>query len=626
MNNHHGWPSSDQLAAKATELHLKGALYEAERLYVETLRLEESNQTALRNLATLYKSKGDLAKSEELFTQLIGIYPFDFVALHNYANLKSKTGDLRAVVELEMQAIRLNPREISQYLTLSEALRRLGRFDDAIEVLRQAETLDPGNPLVHLNLASNLHALGSIRQARSTLEHSLKTNGENISLYCALASLLKETGYTNDAHKVICQGIRRTGVETSESLSILAGILVQLGRVEEAASIALRAVQVNGGNSEAYTTLASVRLVQGQRRDATRLAREAIEKDRLNVHAFFILSLISGEKDRIHLIREINAIEEEEETIDQLGRIQLCFAKANILHKNKEFQEAARYLTIANKEKYKRYGSDLDQEIDSADKAMTASTLLSSRQDGGQNEVAFWPIFIVGMPRSGSTLTESVLGMNKDAITLGETNAFQLAYQRWAARDKADTVSRLQDYYFEYIFSKGSRQGTTIDKCLANYLYCGAICTQISAAKIIHCIRHPLDNILSMYRANFESGYRYASSITDCAHAYIKHERVMSTYKRDYPDRILTLEYEELVREPEKCIPMLIAWLGWEWEEDYLKPEKSTRDILTASLVQARSPISSGSVGVWKHYRTLLEPAMRIFEEDEILRTRLVDL
>ena len=154
------------------------------------------------------------------------------------------------------------------------------------------------------------------------------------------------------------------------------------------------------------------------------------------------------------------------------------------------------------------------------------------------------------------------------------------------------------------------------NKWLYNYQYTGVIAQHIPNAKIIHCFRNPLDNILSIYRANFAKGNTYASSLIDCAKVYLDQDEVMTEYKKRFKEKIYDLNYDSLVQNPNKEIKSLISWLGWVWDDQYLSPHLNPRSVSTRSNVEVRSPINSKSVGGWKNYKEMLKPAMEIITQE----------
>ena len=223
-------------------------------------------------------------------------------------------------------------------------------------------------------------------------------------------------------------------------------------------------------------------------------------------------------------------------------------------------------------------------------------------------------IFIVGMPRSGSTLVESILSINKKLKDCGEINILEKAY---ITSRKFNQKKSLADLYMQELNQLFKEFSITTNKWLYNYQYSGIIANEIPNCKIIHCFRNPLDNILSINRANFESGNYYSSSLIDSAKVYLDQEHIMSIYKDKFRQKIYDLNYDLLVKNPHKEIQSLINWLGWKWNTSYLSPELNERAVYTASNIQVRSPINSKSIGGWKNYKEMLRPAMEIITKKD---------
>ena len=140
------------------------------------------------------------------------------------------------------------------------------------------------------------------------------------------------------------------------------------------------------------------------------------------------------------------------------------------------------------------------------------------------------------------------------------------------------------------------------------------------AAKIIHCYRHPLDNVLSMLRSNLQVGNNYTSDPSDAASFLVDLELTMTDFKQQFPSHLFSFDYDRFVKCPHKVLPSLINWLGFEWNNQYLHPEDSNRSITTASVIQARQPINNKSVGGWKNYRSLLQPAEVILRKSSLFQ------
>ena len=226
-------------------------------------------------------------------------------------------------------------------------------------------------------------------------------------------------------------------------------------------------------------------------------------------------------------------------------------------------------------------------------------------------------IFIVGMPRSGSTLVESIISINKDVIALGEVNFLEDSLFEWSKIKNNIPKITVAELYRNKIKSFMNGKFIATNKWLYNYEYIDFIISQIPKSKIVHCFRNPLDNILSIYRAHFAKGNEYSSSLTDCARVYLKQEETIRKFKDRYRSYIFDLNYDKLVSEPTHEIKSLISWVGWEWDSAYLYPHLNPRSISTASSVKVRSPINSKSIQAWKNYKDLLMPAINILESSE---------
>ena len=293
----------------------------------------------------------------------------------------------------------------------------------------------------------------------------------------------------------------------------------------------------------------------------------------------------------------------------------LEFAAANIFHKCKEFAKSSRKLAQANQLKLSYQKSDINHHLE-----LTQKITVKARQVAkGKSTDGTGRIFIIGAPRCGSTLLESVLATNSKIHDLGESKALSQAF--WQTQEKSvdkGSVLSLSDAYTEKLGFQPSSCTHTVDKNLYNFRFIEAIARAMPSAKIIHCYRHPLDNILSMLRSNLQAGNNYTANPLHAAKFLIHQEKIIRSFKHDHEAHIFNLDYDKFTNQPEKELPQLINWLGLEWNNSYLHPEETSRLIDTASVIQARQPINNHSVGGWKNYRDLLSPAENALRESKI--------
>jgi len=385
-------------------------------------------------------------------------------------------------------------------------------------------------------------------------------------------------------------------------------ILQGLGKLQEAELLYRKAIELNPNLAEAHYNLGNILRDLGNLKEAELLYRKAIELDPNLVEAYYSLSLIQySDENKIwqdQLFSENILINKSKN-----NQVNIYFARANILHKEKKYDESSRYLQLANKLKLILQPSNAESLINQSKVLL----IESNKKDINQEEKINHPqsIFIVGMPRSGSTLLESILSMSNDVYDLGEINILEESFIEYKKSKQEINIAKL---YEEKVRFKTDLNITT-NKWLYNYQYAGIIAKNIPNVKIIHCFRNPLDNILSIYRKHFSIGNQYSSSLIDSANIYLDQDKIMNEYKNRYRSKIYDLNYDLLVSDPNNEIKSLISWLGWNWDDSYLTPHLNSRSVSTASSVQIRSPINSTSIGGWKNYKEILKPAIEILTQ-----------
>ena len=387
-------------------------------------------------------------------------------------------------------------------------------------------------------------------------------------------------------------------------------ILKELGRLEEAEIWIRRAISLKPDYAVGYNNLGNILRAKNKFKEAETCYCKAITLDPNFTKAYYNLSTLTTSTEKTIWLKKLFS-KDFQNNKSQNDQFNIFFARANILHNKKNYKESAKCLKLANQLKILSHPSNSALLIKKSKLLLFESNKLNPYCKKQKN----YPqsIFIVGMPRSGSTLTESIISLNSKVFDLGEINAFERSFKEWKKnKEKVDLI----DLYLQKI-NKKIKSDITTNKWLYNYQYAGLISTLIPNSKIIHCYRNPLDNILSIYRANFPEGNEYSSSLVDCAHIYLDQKRVMNEYKKLFRENIYDLDYELLVTNPYEEIKSLINWLGWKWSKSYLKPHLNQRSVITASDIQVRSKINSKSIGGWKNYKEMLKPVIEILAQDD---------
>jgi len=329
---------------------------------------------------------------------------------------------------------------------------------------------------------------------------------------------------------------------------------------------------------------------------------EILSDDQFNSNSYYELSTMYNFSNHNEQLKTLLNIEIG--NLSQKQKIYFSYSKANAYHNNKEYKKSAHFLKIANEEKLKIQPSDLKRKLNTGEyfRNLKIDQNLNFKKVKDSNQY----LFIVGMPRCGSTLLESILSLNHQVKDLGEVYYLEESLQ------KSDDLLEVKSLYKEKVMLINSKKKIFTDKNLFNFFYCPIIYELFPNARIIHCIRNPLDNILSIYRTNFLN-QSFSSSLNDISDLYLYHIKLMKEYKSKFGSIIYSYDHEQVVQNPKKTIRDLINWLDWEWSEKYLSPQKSKRSVFTASSAQVRKKINSNSSGFWKKYADLLGPISDLF-------------
>jgi hypothetical protein len=239
------------------------------------------------------------------------------------------------------------------------------------------------------------------------------------------------------------------------------------------------------------------------------------------------------------------------------------------------------------------------------------------------------PIFVVGLPRSGTTLVDRILSSHSAVESLGELNDLPLAVMKIAGSvgSRAELIQRtaqmdvdaLGQEYERRVAGYGSRRAYVIDKTPLNFLYLGLIRLALPAAKIIHLRRHPLDSGYAMYKTLFRMGYPFSYDLSDLGRYISAYHDLMRHWRTHLPTGFLDVDYEALVQDQLGMSRRILDWCGLAWEPQCADFHLNKTPAATASAAQVREPMHSRSVGTWRSYERQLEPMARILRDAGVL-------
>ncbi|MDX1379898.1 MAG: sulfotransferase, partial [Xanthomonadales bacterium] len=241
--------------------------------------------------------------------------------------------------------------------------------------------------------------------------------------------------------------------------------------------------------------------------------------------------------------------------------------------------------------------------------------------------------FIVGMPRSGTSLAEQIIAAHPRALACGELIGMEVVEQGWgqaglhpylADGPQAVDSARLAEGRRQYLAGLPDGHGghaVVTDKAPMNFLRVGQIHRMFPRARIVHCVRHPLDTIVSCWMQNFHAGLNFTHDLDDLARLYIAHDRLVAHWKEWLPERIHTLRYESVVSDQQAQTEALAGFLGLEFDAAMLAPHEAKHAVSTASAWQVRRPVYASSIGRWKAYEEFLQPQIERLQAAGVLDT-----
>lgn len=397
----------------------------------------------------------------------------------------------------------------------------------------------------------------------------------------------------------------------------LAEINSSLRRLEQAEGNLLKAIDLEPGLAQAHNKLGIICFMTGRREDAIASYRNAIACDPMSFDAY----------QNLAIAKQHDEYDEETRTMERLydslreserGRIALGFGLARIFDELGECDKAFRLWNDSNRllrERFPYQVADVISEMD----AVRAQDI-AYRVDDGLSRMIYpsTPIFIVGMPRSGTSLVEQVLASHSAVFGAGELSAFKRFLTAAAPdfpRGTAGLSSRdwqaVGEAYLKAIAGLSGASEYVTDKMPSNFQLLGAIRRAAPRAIVIHCRRDPLDTIFSCYKQRFtDPDYGYCNHLDDLAKYYESYLELMGHWKDLYPGWILDVKYEDVVTSFEVTVRRILEHCGLEFESGVLSFYENRRAVATASGLQVRKPVYRSSVGAWKRYAEHLDPLL----------------
>jgi len=651
----------EALMAVAILAHHRGRPADAIGHLGRAIEIEPRNPAFHHVLGEIHAAGGDTAAAISCFDRALALDRNLPDSLFSRANALAGQGRRDEAIADLGRAVALSPRDAEAHLNLGNLLAESGAMKESRRHLETALSIRPGSLPARVSLAAHNLAAGNFNAAINLYDAVLADHPDlfeallgrgraalrNGAAENALPYLLRaheqrqdvlpllldlgEACFQRAAHDAAGDYFRdalRLAPDTPRALIGLGGALRELGRIDEAEAVLLRAVAAAPESAEAHYQLGILFQRAGRFDDAANRLRQALDLDPRHAPAYGALAA-----DRSRPLDDATRARMDELAGDDKlrpdNRAILYFALGQVEDDSGRHDAAFGHFRAANELRAAAVDFDLEAFGASvaAARAVFDSSLFEAKRGLGRDSDV--PVFVVGMPRSGTTLVERIIAAHPRAAGAGELRAMREASQALAgalggAAPYPDCVGALTaeaarktaDEYLSVLTAAAPPAQRIVDKMPNNFRHLGLIALLLPQAHIVHCRRDPLDTALSCYFQNFGIGVRFSYDLAKIGAYYRLYAEIMDHWRTVLPMPILDIDYENLVTDPEAQSRRLIDFIGLDWDDSCLAPHAAKGPVKTASLWQVRQPVYRSSIGRWRHYDKHLAPLRRALEGD----------
>jgi Flp pilus assembly protein TadD len=569
----------------AIQAHERGDIQAAERGYRAVLALEPAQPDAVHFLGLALHQRGLSSEALTWLERALLLAPDNYQFRGNLASVLQQLGRSEQAERLYREALALKPDYLGGFINLGLLYTARGDYPKALVEFDRAVGLDPASFAACLNRAECLKQLARRDESLAAYRRAAALGVSDPDLQVVVGTALREAGEVDDAVRCHARALE-LAPDYPPAENSLGNLLGMQGDLAAAESHYRRALKLKPDYAGAYYNLADVK----------KLGTED--------PAWPGLMQLAGRAS----------------TLPPDEALALHFALGKVWEGQQDYGQAFEYFGVGNR--LKRSSINYDEprqarfftefaQVFGAD--FVGSHTLDTKDPR--------PVFIVGMPRSGTTLVEQILASHPEVHGAGESHALRNSVRETLPPDPGDyalpmglaglspeAFAPIARRYSAWLDSVAPGAKRITNKLPGNMVFVGLMALLYPEAKIIHCSREPMDTCLSCYSKLFTTGHPFAYEQGELGRFYRMYDALMAHWRRALPGRMLELRYEELVADLEGQARRLVAHLELPWDEACLRFHESSRAVRTASLAQVRRPIYKDSLQKWKHYQKNLAP------------------
>jgi tetratricopeptide (TPR) repeat protein len=561
---------------------------EAIACYRRVLELTPDNAAAHRDLAMAYKTLGKTDEAERALDQSFELDPErkDLVMAAEH----QRAGEFAKAEEICRNILRRDPRNVNATRMLGLLARDLGKNRLAARMLRNAVKLAPDFYGARLDLARALIEIDELDECEQLLKDSIRMQPDLPAMHSLLGNLYSKRGQFEEAVETYEQALR-IQPNHGPSLAAMGHALKTIGKQDESIGTYRDCIQRHPEFGEAYWALANLKTF--------RFSDEEIATMESHV--------------------DNNKLPDE-------TRVNFNYALGKACEDRGDYDQAFARYDQGNqlRRPYENYDPVQTEVVHDQIIETITPDFLAANQGFGEPDPA--PLFIVGLPRSGSTLIEQILASHslvdgthelpdlpRIIKAINDQRPQGVGYPQ-ALQHYGKELGKLGRQYLEWTSRYRKNAPYFTDKMPNNFASIGLIASILPNAKVVNARRHPLDSCMGCYKQLFYKGQSFTYDLVELGEYYLEYQRMMDYWHEILPDMVIDVQYEDMVSDQENQTRRLIEHCGLPWEDQVLKFYETDRAVITASSEQVRQPIYSKSVNSWRRFEAHLEPLIEVLE------------
>jgi tetratricopeptide (TPR) repeat protein len=635
--------SADAYYNMGIALQLQCKLEEAIEAYNKALSIKPDYASAYYNIGIILQKQNKLEEAVEAYNKTLAIEPDYVDAYNNMGNVLQKQHKLGKAIEAYKKALSIKPDYADAYKNLGIVLKDQGKLEEAIKAYNKALAIEPDYANAYYNIGNILQEQNKLEEAVEAYNKTLAIEPDYVDAYNNMGNILHEQGKLEEAieayNKVL--SIKPDYADAYNNLGI---VLKDQGKLEEAIEAYKKTLAVKPDYADAYNNMGVTLHEQSKLEEAIEAYNKALSIKPDYVSAYNNMGNALKEQDKLeeaieaynkavsikpdyaeahrHLSTltkytlndpQISVVEDllQREKLNDSDRLHLHYTYAKMQEDLGDLSLAFdSYVTGGDlRQKSLAYEFSQDEHLFGRIK-QTAPQFKDIALNVTGEPIRHTPIFILGMPRSGTTLVEQIVSSHSEVTGAGElayVSQFGGQLATGLTASTVEAVSLFRDCYLAELAKRANGQAFITDKMPQNFQYIALICAAFPEAKIVHVQRSAEATCWSNFKHYFVSkGLGYSYNLSDTVRYYGLYQEIMHFWGQNYSDRIYNLDYDKLTEDQEPETQRLIEYLELNWQDTCLTPQKNKRSVKTASQQQVRQKVYKGSSQVWRKYESCL--------------------